>query len=175
MKEFFVVNGFISDEDCDGMIDFINSLPEEAFIQKDDGRLTVCDQDIPYSTNFINKYTPKVQQHLKGNHEVRTFFLSVYPVGAGLGAHTDEYEEALKDDMGVIFILNTKYLGGRIYLEEFNHTYNPRKGDAVFFPVNRYRHEVTPVTDGVRYTVPLQYSNVEGQALPFLLDKSKRE
>jgi hypothetical protein len=175
MNEFFIKSRFVSDEDCDGLVEFINSLPEETFTQKRDGRLTICDQDLAYSTNFINKYTPNVQDILNKEHEVRTFFLSVYPPGAGMLPHLDEPEEELKNDMGVVYILNDNFTGGEIYLPTFQHTYHPTKGDAVFFPINSYYHEVTKVLSGVRYTVPLQYSNLEGQALPFLLDKSKRE
>ena len=169
MNEYFVLPKFISYEDCDSLIEFINSLPEDDFIQKRDGRLTIANADYETSNDFLNKYTPKVQALLGKDHQIRTFFLAVYPVGAGILPHVDEPEEELKDDMGVVYFLNDDFTGGEIYLPDWNFTYVPRKGDAVFFPINRYMHGVKPVTEGVRYAVPLQYSSVPGEALEHLI------
>ena len=169
MSEYFVVPNFISPKDCTKMIEFINSLPEEDFIQKRDGRLTIANADLEESNAFLNKYTPKVQKLLTSSHQIRTFFLAVYPVGAGIEPHLDESEEELKDDIGVVYFLNENFTGGEIYLPDWNFTYVPKTGDAVFFPINRYWHGVKPVTSGVRYAVPLQYSAVPGEALEHLI------
>jgi hypothetical protein len=169
MEEYFVVENFVSPEDCAGLIAFIDSLTEETFTQKRDGRLTIANADLGPSTEFINKYTPKVQKVLSDEHQVRTFFLAVYPPGAGILPHVDEDEAELADDMGVVYILNDNFAGGEIYLPEWDFLYTPKAGDAVFFPINRYMHGVMKIIDGVRYSVPLQYSSVPGQALPFLV------
>jgi hypothetical protein len=169
MNEYFVVENFVSAEDCTNLIAFIDSLPEESFTQKRDGRLTIANENLEVSTAFINKYTPKVQEKLTADHQVRTFFLSVYPPSAGILPHVDEPEEELKNDMGVVYILNSDFYGGEIYFPEWDFMYKPKTGDAVFFPINKYMHGVQKVISGVRYSVPLQYSNVPGQALPFLV------
>ena len=169
MSEYFVVPNFISPKDCTKMIEFINSLPEEDFVQKHDGRLTIANADLEESNAFLNKYTPKVQALLTSNHQIRTFFLAVYPVDAGIEPHLDESEEELKDDIGVVYFLNEDFTGGEIYLPDWNFTYVPKTGDAVFFPINRYWHGVKPVTSGIRYAVPLQYSAVSGEALEHLI------
>lgn len=171
MSEYFVVEDFISQEDCTTLIDFITSLPEDSFIKKHDGRFTIANADFEISNSFLNKYTPKVQEALldKG-HQIRTFFLAIYPVGAGIEPHIDEPgEEALIDDIGVVYFLNDNFTGGEIYLPKWDFTYTPKVGDAVFFPINRYMHGVKPVTSGTRYTVPLQYSAVSGEALEHLI------
>jgi len=171
MSEYFVIPNFISPEDCTSLIEFINSLPEEDFIQKRDGRLTIANADLEESNAFLNKYTPKVQALLTSNHQIRTFFLAVYPVGAGIAPHIDEPVEdvKLKDDIGVVYFLNEEFTGGEIYLPDWDFTYVPKTGDAVFFPINRYMHGVKPVTSGIRYAVPLQYSAVPGEALDHLI------
>jgi predicted 2-oxoglutarate/Fe(II)-dependent dioxygenase YbiX len=171
MSEYFVIPNFISPEDCTSLIEFINSLPEEDFIQKRDGRLTIANADLETSNVFLNKYTPKVQALLTSNHQIRTFFLAVYPVGAGIEPHIDEPVEdvKLKDDIGVVYFLNEEFTGGEIYLPDWDFTYVPKTGDAVFFPINRYMHGVNPVTSGIRYAVPLQYSAVPGEALEHLV------
>ena len=170
MSEYFVIPNFISPEDCNSLIEFINSLPEEDFIQKRDGRLTIANADLEESNVFLNKYTPKVQALLTANHQIRTFFLAVYPIGAGIAPHIDEPdEEKLKDDVGVVYFLNDDFTGGEIYLPDWDFTYVPKTGDAVFFPINRYMHGVKPVISGIRYAVPLQYSAVPGEALEHLI------
>lgn len=172
MSEYFVIPNFISAKDCASMIKFIDGLPEEDFIQKRDGRLTIANADIKKSNDFLNKYTPKVQALLSKDHQIRTFFLAVYPVGAGILPHIDEPgEEKLIDDIGVIYFLNDNFKGGEVYLPQWDFTYVPKAGDAVFFPINRYMHGVNFVTEGVRYAVPLQYSNVPGEALEHLIVK----
>jgi hypothetical protein len=170
MSEYFVIPNFISAKDCTNLITYINSLPEEDFTQKRDGRLTIANADLPKSNTFLNKYTPKVQALLSTDHQIRTFFLAVYPIGAGITPHIDEpTEEKLIDDIGVVYFLNDDFTGGELYLPDWNFTYVPKAGDAVFFPINRYWHSVKPVTSGIRYTVPLQYSKVPGEALEHLI------
>ena len=170
MSEYFVIPKFIAPKDCTKMIEFIDSLPEEDFIQKRDGRLTIANADLKVSNAFLNKYTPKVQALLSKDHQIRTFFLAVYPIGAGIAPHIDEPgEEKLIDDVGVIYFLNDDFTGGEVYLPDWDFTYVPKSGDAVFFPINRYYHSVKPVTSGIRYAVPLQYSAVPGEALEHLI------
>jgi hypothetical protein len=169
MSEYFVIPKFISAKDCTDLIKFIDSLPEEDFIQKHDGRLTIANADLPKSNTFLNKYTPKVQALLSKDHQIRTFFLAVYPVGAGIEPHLDEDDEKLIDDIGVVYFLNDNFTGGEVYLPDWDFTYVPKAGDAIFFPINRYWHGVNRVTSGVRYAVPLQYSAVPGEALEHLI------
>ena len=170
MSEYFVVPNFISPKDCTKMIEFIDSLPEEDFVQKHDGRLTIFNADREISNAFFNKYTPKVQALLTSKHQISDCLLAVYPVGAGLTPHVDETViTELVDDIGVVYFLNDNFTGGELRLVDWDFTYTPKAGDAVFFPVNRYLHEITPVTSGIRYVTPLHYSIVPGQALEHLI------
>jgi hypothetical protein len=171
-EKFYVIEDFISIEDRQDLISFIDQLPEKDLNKKGDGRLTLCDKDLPESTKFLKKYTPKVQEVLTSNHEVRTFFLSVYPAGSGMLPHLDEPDEPLKDDLAVVFILNDDYEGGELYFPDWDYTYTPKAGDAIFFPCNRYLHGVNSVLSGTRYSVPLQYSSVDGEYLDFLRSKN---
>ena len=170
MSEYFVIPNFISPEDCTSLIEFMNSLPEESFVQKHDGRLVIFNADLETSNAFLNKYTPKIQALLTNKHQISDVGLFVYPVGAGLLSHRDEIEiEELIDDIGVTYFLNDDFTGGEVYLDDWDFTYVPKAGDAVFFPVNRYTHTIKPVTSGIRYVVPIHYSTVPGYALEHLV------
>ena len=52
--------------------------------------------------------------------------------------------------------LNTDYEGGKTYFEEFDNVIEPEVGKLVLFPAGlEYRHGVTEVTRGDRYTMPI--------------------
>lgn len=60
-----------------------------------------------------------------------------------------------ENDIASLVYLNDDYEGGEIYFPNQDVQFRPVAGSLVFFPGDvNYRHGVTEVTKGVRYTMP---------------------
>lgn len=57
-------------------------------------------------------------------------------------------------DFGAVIYLNTEYSGGKTYYPKFNTEVTPEKGTLAMHPGDEeHLHGVTPVLDGMRYTI----------------------
>ena len=62
-------------------------------------------------------------------------------------------------DFAAIVYLNDDFLDGFIYFEEFRLAIRPKKGLLLAFPTGmRYRHGVTAISEGKRYTMPAWFT-----------------
>ncbi len=88
--------------------------------------------------------------------------LVYWPIGSSLGIHADNCwldgkpNYCSERDYAGVLYLNTDYEGGKTYFEEFDNVIEPEVGKLVLFPAGlEYRHGVTEVTRGDRYTMPI--------------------
>ena len=58
-----------------------------------------------------------------------------------------------------ITYLNDDFEGGETYLTKENFTVKPKVGRTILFDGKRFEHGVKKITEGVRYTFALWYSN----------------
>jgi hypothetical protein len=64
-----------------------------------------------------------------------------------------------KLNISALMYLNSNYEGGRIQFPKYDVSIKPNPGDLIIFPSNgEYRHEVTEVKSGNRFTMPTWYT-----------------
>jgi len=83
-----------------------------------------------------------------------------WPTNSFQAKHYDE-DQIGGDSSGLASItyLNDDYEGGQTCIVDEKLCVNPKIGTTFFFDGKKYEHEVKPITDGIRYTLALWYSN----------------
>lgn len=109
--------------------------------------------------NFIKRYNIKVLE----KPENPTHFVKWVP-GMSSKLHSDcekpdgspaESANFFKYNLSVLMYPNNDYIGGAISFPEYGITLKPNPGDFILFPGNSaYKHTVTNIEQGVRYTMP---------------------
>lgn len=149
MDKVTVVENFITEEDCDGIIERLNTMMSEgSLIERIDGRIGVIDSDDPYFLNMVEKYRDKVSNYFNdGYSKVSGYIATIYKEGIGMNKHIDP-----ENEYGALFYLNDDYEGGEIFADIHGEyfTYKPKKGDLVYF-MSYHPHGVNKVTKGTRY------------------------
>jgi Rps23 Pro-64 3,4-dihydroxylase Tpa1-like proline 4-hydroxylase len=139
------------------MIEVYKKLYDTFYILKDQ-RMLISNSKSFEVIQFLKEYIPKISDALGETYYVRDLLLSIYRTGSFLQPHIDYKEEELKDSLGVLFYFNDDFIGGELYLPNFNYSYKPKKGSVLIFPCNNltYKHGVTEITQGTRYTMPVE-------------------
>jgi predicted 2-oxoglutarate/Fe(II)-dependent dioxygenase YbiX len=93
-------------------------------------------------------FTELLKDALKYSHSYR---IMEYSKGAEIHPHSD-YNNGVHGSIS--FNLNDEYKGGEFKFFNGNHTIPLGKGDTLIFPADYFWvHEVTPVTEGTRYSL----------------------
>jgi predicted 2-oxoglutarate/Fe(II)-dependent dioxygenase YbiX len=171
------IPNFLTHEECDGLINEFEQKSNEYSLessldyntnQRKQSSFKVVSL-IPQTSNFkliktktkqavdsyINyldqpKYffTHLLKNALKFSHNYR---IMKYEEGAEIHPHSD-YDPGIYGSIS--FNLNGGYKGGEFKFFNGNYTISLNKGDALIFPADYFWvHEVTPVTEGVRYSL----------------------
>ena len=176
-KLILKIPNFLTNEECDGLINEFNERREERVLESSKNyhtnsyktsSFTVVNL-VPKTSNFnlikekIKKtvetyidylsqpgyfFTDSLKNSLRFSHSYR---IMEYTTGAEIHPHSDH-------DMGtygsISFNLNDDYEGGVFTYFNGNYSVELKKGDALIFPADYFWvHEVTPVTKGTRYSL----------------------
>lgn len=112
--------------------------------------------------HYSNELYPYASRNIKGKED-RMSILK-YERAGYLPAHTDHGSSSRT--LSVVLYLNDNYVGGEI---NFPHVRNgikikPQAGSAIFFPSNYvFVHEVSEITEGIRYALPNWYHNMRNK------------
>jgi hypothetical protein len=169
MSKISVIEGFIEPEDCQIAIDLINNSELVPFEGNPVANEAVRSPEI---VKFLKKYTDKCIQKqtelykLKVPIYTQSAYLTVWDVGAGAQLHIDHDMPFVQ--LTSVLYFNDEFEGGEIYFPEFDFSYKPKMGSAIFFPSftkeSPYEHGVTEITSGRRYTIGAWYTQFENSA-----------
>jgi len=168
---------FLTHNECDRLINEYETRSNESYLEKSSNyktnQVTTSSFKVvelkPYTDNFnliksktkkavdlyikhLSKpgffYTNLLKNTLRFSHNYRVM---KYDVGAEIHPHSDH-------DPGIYgsisFNLSEGYKGGEFKFFNGNYTVPLNKGDALIFPADYFWvHEVTPVTEGIRYSI----------------------
>lgn len=168
MHKIKVIEGFIEPEDCQLAIDLIDNSNLVPF---EDNPLASVSAATPAITAFVKKYSDKCLQLHKEWHDIQipiyTFeaFLTLWNVGSYAAVHQDNHFGAEHVQLSSVLYFNNEFEGGEIHFPEFDFIHKPKAGDGIFFPAftkdSEYKHGVTKVTSGKRYTMGLWHTQFE--------------
>lgn len=125
------------------------SIADRLFSALDQSYEHYSTQLYPYAARNI-KSTEKIMSILK------------YEKSGHLPEHSDHGSSSRT--LSMVLYLNDDYDGGEITFTRVGVTIKPEAGSAIFFPSNFvFTHEVSEVTNGVRYALPNWYHNMKNK------------
>lgn len=116
----------------------------------------------PYLDKAFEHYStviyPFAERNIKSRED--SIVLLKYGVGGHLPAHQDQGISSRV--LSTVMYLNDNYKGGEIEFRQSGKKIKPEAGSIIFFPSNfLYVHEVYPITEGFRYSMPHWYHNMD--------------
>jgi len=101
---------------------------------------------------------PFAEKNIKSREH--SIHLLKYGPGGHLPAHQDQGVSSRV--LSSVMYLNDNYSGGEIEFINSGVKLKPKAGSIIFFPSNfLYVHEVYPITEGLRYSMPHWYHNIK--------------
>lgn len=108
--------------------------------------------------HYTTQLYPFAARNIKSREH--SIHLLKYGPGGHLPAHQDQGVSSRV--LSSVMYLNDNYSGGEIEFVNSGVKVKPEAGSIIFFPSNfLYIHEVYPITDGFRYSMPHWYHNME--------------
>lgn len=141
-------------------------FPESKDVSPDDyyRKEMVAVADMLYSSldrafdHYSTQIYPFARKNIKNREE--SIHLLRYGQTGHLPAHQDQGVSSRV--LSTVMYLNDDYEGGEIEFRHSNVKLKPKAGSIIFFPSNfLYIHEVYPVTNGYRYSMPHWYHNMK--------------
>lgn len=169
-----IIENFISEEDANLFIDYINLnyLDEKKFTI---GKRALSLGNFRYQANIpeshslddhkemrtlINKYSDKFLNECKSFFKdefdlyMAAFWMTRFEKNTKLPPHHDNHQDAEHLLRSGVIYLNDDYDGGFLKFAQHSFTYSPKKFSLVLFD-SEYVHEITNILSGIRMTVPL--------------------
>jgi Rps23 Pro-64 3,4-dihydroxylase Tpa1-like proline 4-hydroxylase len=107
--------------------------------------------------HYSNIVYPFAEKNIKSREQ--SIHLLKYEEGGHLPAHQDQGVSSRV--LSTVMYLNDNYEGGEIEFQNSGVKIKPEAGSIIFFPSNfLYVHEVYPITNGSRYSMPHWYHNM---------------
>lgn len=179
MDQIFVVNNFLSANECEFYINYINNNLDKLTFSEQAKRwqITMGIDNIPGSNSPrtldpISDIEPEVRSLFRLTEEkakelysvgelyVSNFFLTKQGPGATIPMH---YDQDGGDNphctYSGVFYLNDMLVDGFLDFTEFNYTVKQKAGDLVLFPSTElYTHQVKSISQD-RYALPIFLTN----------------
>jgi hypothetical protein len=170
-KDIIVYHNFISAEECNELITFFNSLPEEwrpICFYGSYGMHIVAPLEFNHNTSItaekINVLKQKMIDAATDSSGMQTKLNSIHAqkwdVGAYANDHSDNSDLEGKDmgwsdnKFATILYLNDNYEGGTINFRDHGISLKLAPGDLLTFPGGMENiHSVSEITGGTRYTI----------------------
>jgi hypothetical protein len=107
--------------------------------------------------HYSKKIYPFAGENIKNRED--SIHLLRYGISGHLPAHQDQGTSSRV--LSSVMYLNDNYEGGEIEFVNSKIKIKPEAGSIIFFPSNfLYVHEVHPITEGQRYSMPHWYHNI---------------
>ena len=151
MDRIIIQDNFLTDAQCKNLINFYNSKPLERSFETTHP-LTLDVNNHKSLVKKINKVGTSIN-----NSVVDWFEIVKWPFpNKGKDMHFDTASS--ETTLSAIIYLNDDYLGGYTHFQDKTHI-APVKGRAIFFDGRKYKHGVSIIDKGVRYTVAVWLKN----------------
>jgi hypothetical protein len=161
----YLKDNFISKKECHDLIEFFNKYFKNHGIVFDDRKIinlqNICielsDDNFFNDADLIKSLNSRLEHNIRSIDEnafINYSHITVREKDNFQAAHKDFDHHAWTS----ILYLNADFAGGETCVEE--ETIPPTAGSLLTFQGNKLKHEVLPVTSGVRYTVLVWYKSL---------------
>lgn len=165
-----IVHNFLSDEDCDKLVEYAASSTDkfEASMYDTDfwNKRTLNASTMPEDLKILMRDTcyrmTKELERVSNSGPLYPDLLQIvrWMKGYELFPHADKEEPDGRPhpfpwrDFAALVYLNDDYVGGETHFPNKGIEYKPKKGDFITFPGTvEFLHGVRETTEGVRYTI----------------------
>jgi len=145
---------FLNKNQCNRLINFYNSQPNQPQFNTT-FPLFITEIGPQFLKDKINKAGMDI------NNSVIDWFQIVKWPSPNLGKALHLDRAVASTVLSSIIYLNDNYKGGHTYFED-GTTFVPATGRAVFFDGQYYRHGVSSISKGPRYTVATWFTHARG-------------
>jgi hypothetical protein len=175
MKKISIMSGFLSFEECQLYIDYIENNLDRflATPEKDKWQFAMGRDHTPLETEAKIDSVPEIARDVRDlldrvelitekffNNKKRLYvsnlILAKQTLGAAIPAHYDQDSgDNPQCKYSAVLYLNSMDSDGQLKFINFNESISPKAGDLVIFPSSEeYLHEVTKISQD-RYTIPI--------------------
>ena len=147
-----IVDDLLSSKHCDDIINHGNV--QDNWIKESSGQH--ISYDVLFAEQIVSKLETTINKSIPLGYEIQRdwFQLVKWNVGTGMNFHIDMGKPDTK--FASILYLNSNYEGGEtIFID--GSSVAPVKGRTLFFDGIKYKHGVSPVTNGTRYVIAVWY------------------
>lgn len=165
-----IVPDFLTDEDCDFAINFIDKNKELGMTHLvPTGRHLLTTTQDPEAHKFLKKYCKKAFLEYCGTETpeglyVSDFMFVMYESGGSMYLHMDNGPDFGNTVFTLVMYFNDDFVGGAVRFPNLDVTVDPVRRLAVIFP-GTYMHEVLEVTSGKRYIVNVGFTDEQRCAI----------
>ena len=152
-NKVWIVDNFLSKKECKIFINFFKKNENLMFNWFDTKVINLdLDQDFLEIKKRYDSIMPNIVIHW--------WQVVKWPENAKQDLHVDvvQHDPHKKPPLTSITYLNDDYEGGQTMFED-GCRFSPKTGRLLVFDGQHYKHGVTKVTKGIRYTVPCWYKN----------------
>lgn len=159
-----VINDFISLEDCELIIESLNSKEYiEHDLQIDDKKNPTIKRKSYMGLDIANLQQEKVKAVLEDLYGIKvtagSAHVAKWEPGQKLELHVDDLGRTSYNHIATLIYLNEDYEGGEIEFPTHNLSFKLSPGSLIMFPGNmNYPHEVKSILSGYRYTMPMWFT-----------------
>lgn len=159
-----VINNFLSLEECNLIIDSLNSNEYvEHDLQIDDKNNPTIKRKSYMGLDVAHVQQERVKQILEESYGVKVVpgsaHVAKWEPGQKLELHVDDLGRTSYNHMASLIYLNDDYEGGEIEFPTHDISLKLSAGSLIMFPGNEnYPHEVKPIVSGYRYTMPIWFT-----------------
>lgn len=165
-----VIDNFITDEQCLTIKEYMDSQTDPNYWILNNTRQMIVNAEAQEIKPIIEEIINKVK-NVVGNDDIflSEYMLSRYNPGFAMSVHTDIEDGREHYFISAVVYLNNDFTGGDIVFPAVNFRHSPKMGQIALFDSdgdNTY-HGVETVTSGIRYAMPLWFTNNKDFALKF--------
>ena len=151
MNKIIIQDNFLTEKQCDTLINFYNSKPQQPSFKT------------TYPLNlYVNNHKSLVEQINKLGTSINDSVVDWFQIvrwpfpNVGMDMHFDNASS--KTTLSAIIYLNDDYLGGYTHFADKTHIASV-KGRAIFFDGKKYKHGVSMIDKSDRYTLAIWLKN----------------
>ena len=165
-----VFENFVTDEDCNYLINFLNNADDETVSNFDSRKITLRPESETIK-NLLLKVLDKASQELNNkNLFITSYMISSYTPGYSMPVHVDTEEMRECNKVSMVLYLNNDFKGGDIIFPIIDFRHSPKSKELVCFlsEPRENAHGVKIIESGKRYVMPVFITDEKENASKFI-------
>jgi hypothetical protein len=165
-----VFKNFVTDEDCDYLINFLNNT-ENSYEKVNHERQLILRPESEKIKNILLNILDKAKKDFNNNNLfITSYMISSYNPGYAMKVHVDTEEMRECNKISMVLYLNNEFSGGDIVFPIINFRHSPKAKELVSFlsEPQENAHGVEVIESGKRYVMPVFITDEKENASKYI-------